>query len=64
VDKIEVDQIGVVAAIIAGIRTKADGSIVLSLEINPSESEVISKLMQKWAINQRLVNVGLVSVPS
>lgn len=58
----EIDQIGVCQAIIAGISTKVDGSIVLKLEINPGEQEIIAKLLQKWAINQRLMNVGLVSV--
>jgi hypothetical protein len=60
--ELEIDQIGVCAAIIAGISTKVDGSIILKVEINPSETEIISKLMQKWAINQRLVNLGIVSV--
>ena len=58
----EHDQIGVCQAIIAGISTKVDGSIVIKLEINPEEQEIIAKLLQKWAINQRLLNVGLVSI--
>ncbi len=56
------DKIGVCQAIIAGISTKVDGSIVIKLEINPDEQEIISKLFQKWALNQRLLNVGLVSI--
>lgn len=60
----EHNTIGVCSAIIAGISTKVDGSIVLKLEINPDEQEIISKLLQKWALNQRLLNVGLVSVES
>lgn len=56
------DTIGVCRAIISGISTKVDGSILLKLEINPDEQEIISKLLQKWALNQRLLNVGLVSV--
>ena len=63
-DTVTHDTIGVCEAIISGISTKVDGSIVLKLEINPSEQEIISKLFQKWAINQRLINVGLVSLPS
>ena len=58
----ESDTIGVCRAIISGISTKIDGSILLKLEINPDEQEIISKLLQKWAINKRLLNVGLVSV--
>lgn len=60
----EHDQIGVCQAIIAGISTKVDGSIVIKLEINPDEQEIIAKLLQKWAVNQRLLNVGLVSIHS
>lgn len=58
----DLDTIGVTQAIIAGISTKVDGSIVLKLEINPDNQEIISKLLQKWALNERLLNVGLVSV--
>jgi hypothetical protein len=58
------NKIGVCQAIIAGISTKVDGSIVIKLEINPDEQEIISKLFQKWALNQRLLNVGLVSIPN
>lgn len=63
-DSVVHDTIGVCEAIIAGISTKVDGSILLKLEINPNEQEIISKLFQKWAINKRLLNVGLVSVES
>jgi hypothetical protein len=58
----EIDQIGVCQAIIAGISTKVDGSIIIKLEVNPSEQEIIAKLMNKWSLNQRLLNVGLVSI--
>lgn len=54
------EQIGVCNAIIASISTKVDGSIKLSLEINPEEQEVISNLLKAWALNKRLVSVGLV----
>jgi hypothetical protein len=58
----EIEQIGVCQAIIAGISTKVDGSIIIKLEVNPSEQEIIAKLMNKWSLNQRLLNVGLVSI--
>lgn len=58
------EALGVCQAIISGISTKVDGSIVLKLEINPDNQEIISVLLQKWAINQRLLNIGLVSVPT
>ena len=58
----QIDQIGVCQAIIAGISTKVDGSIIIKLEVNPSEQEIIAKLMNKWSLNQRLLNVGFVSI--
>jgi hypothetical protein len=58
----EAHSLGVCQAIISGISTKVDGSIILKLEINPDNQEIISALLQKWALNQRLVNVGLVSL--
>lgn len=60
----EAHPLGVCQAIISGISTKVDGSIILKLEINPDNQEIISALLQKWALNQRLVNVGLVSLPT
>lgn len=57
----EDNKIGVCNAIIAGISTKVDGSIKLTLEINPSEQEIISNLLKMWALNKRLVSVGIVS---
>lgn len=60
----EAQTLGACQAIISGISTKVDGSIILKLEINPDNQEIISALLQKWAINQRLVNVGIVSIKS
>lgn len=56
------DRIGVCQAIISGISTKVDGSILLKLEINPGNQEIISKLFQRWAVNKRLINIGMVGV--
>lgn len=60
----EAQALGVCQAIISGISTKVDGSIIIKLEINPDNQEIISALLQKWAINQRLVNIGIVSLQS
>jgi len=58
----EDNEIGVCQAIIAGISTKVDGSVLLKLEINPQDQEIISKLLKLWTLNKRLMSVGLVSV--
>lgn len=58
------DQIGACQAIIAGISTKADGSISLKLEINPDETKIISRLFEKWAINKRLIHIGMIGIDS
>ena len=55
-------EIGSCSAILSGISTKADGSIKVTLEINPEDQDIISRLMQRFAINEKLLQVGFVSV--
>lgn len=55
-------EIGSCNALIASISTKIDGSIKLTLEINPEEQAIISKLLKLWSINQRLITIGMVQV--
>lgn len=55
-------EIGSCAAILSGISTKVDGSIKVTLEINPEDQDIISRLMQRFAINEKLLQVGFISV--
>jgi hypothetical protein len=56
------EEIGACEALIYSIGTKADGSVKLVLEINPSDQEIISRLMQRFLINEKMLRIGLVGV--
>ena len=55
-------ELGSCEAIIAGISTKIDGSIKLTLEVNPNDEELISKLIRRYAQNKKLVQIGLIGI--
>lgn len=56
------EEIGACNALLASISTKVDGSIKVTLEINPQDQEIISKLMRRFAINEKLLHIGFVGV--
>lgn len=56
------NEIGSCHAIIKGIRTNVDGSVLVSLELNPDEKEILMKLMGLFADNKKYVTVGFVSL--
>lgn len=56
------EEIGACNALLASISTKMDGSIKITLEINPEDQEIISRLMRRFAINEKLLQVGFVGV--
>jgi hypothetical protein len=58
----EVKEIGACNAILSGIRTKVDGSISITLDINPEDQKILSKLLQLYATNERLLTIGLAQV--
>lgn len=55
-------EIGSISAILAGINTLKDGSIKLSFEVNPSEQEVLSRLLKAFANNEKLFQIGIIQV--
>ena len=55
-------EIGSCNAILSGISTKADGSIKVTVEINPEDQAIISKLMQRFSINEKLLQIGFVAL--
>jgi len=57
-----VEQIGAINAILSAIKTRVDGSVTITIEANPSEIEVINKLMQSYLIDKRLFTVAFVRV--
>jgi hypothetical protein len=54
-----VDSIGAVEALLSSITTMKDGSLKISFEINPSEVQVINKLMELYLINERLFTLSV-----
>lgn len=58
----QVQEIGSCSAILAGIATKVDGSVKVVLEINPDNQDILSKLLNCYATNQKLLQVGFIQV--
>lgn len=58
----EVIEIGSCQAILSGISTKMDGSIKVTLEINPDNQEILSKLLSSFATNEKLLQVAFLKV--
>jgi hypothetical protein len=56
------EQIGAINAILSAIKTRVDGSVSITIEANPSEIEVINKLMQSYLIDKRVFTVAFVRV--
>lgn len=54
------EEIGAVNAILTAIKTKVDGSVSITLECNPSEIEIINKLMRLYLVDKRLFTVGFI----
>jgi hypothetical protein len=53
------EEVGAIEAIVSSITTLKDGSIKLSLELNPDNVQVINKLMTKYLNNERLFTIGI-----
>lgn len=53
-------EIGVSNALISSIRTKVDGSVAVTLDLNPQDQSVINKLMNKYLLDRKLVTVAFV----
>jgi len=52
--------IGSMEALLVSINTLKDGSMKISFEVNPSDFDVVSKLMELYLINERLFTLGIV----
>lgn len=58
----EIKEIGSTEAVLSSISTKLDGSIKVSLEINPDQAILITNLFKCFAGNERLLQVAFVSM--
>lgn len=59
---IQTIEIGSCAAILSSLSTKIDGSFKITLEINPEDQSIISSLMQRFAINEKLFQIGFIAL--
>lgn len=55
-------ELGACNAILSGIATKVDGSLKITLEVNPDEQQIISRLLNAWSLNKRLMTVAFIQV--
>ena len=55
----QAEPLGVCEAILNSIRTRQDGSIAITFEINPKDQDLISSLMRKFAMGEKLFTVGV-----
>jgi hypothetical protein len=57
-----VQEIGSCNAILKGVKTTVDGSLNITLEINPEEQEIASKLLKAYLLNEKLFSVGFIKI--
>ena len=55
----EAQGLGVCEALIKSIKTLQDGSFSITFEVNPNDQELISQLMRRYALNERLITLGM-----
>ena len=55
-------EIGSCEAVLAGISTKIDGSVKITLEVNPNDQELIGRLINCYLENRKLLTVAFVEV--
>lgn len=55
----DAESIGAIEALLSSINTLKDGSLKISFEVNPSEVQVINRLMQLYLSDNRLFTLGI-----
>lgn len=60
----KVKELGSCQAILSGVSTKVDGSVKVTLEINPNDQSVVHKLMDAYLCGDKLLTVGFLKVVS
>lgn len=58
----KVNEVGTCQAILNTIRTKVDGSVSITLDVNPEDTALINKLMSLYLLDRKLLTVGFVEV--
>lgn len=55
-------EIGSCNAIVAAISTTRDGGYKLTLELNPQDREVINKLMDRYGLGKKVIQLGIIGM--
>lgn len=55
-------EIGSSRALIQKIQTTIDGGFRLTLDILPQDQEILSKLLKRYALGERIVEVGIIAI--
>jgi hypothetical protein len=55
-------EIGSIDCIISSIKTRADGSVAITLDALPQDKDTINKLMNRYLMDDRRVFVAFVEV--
>lgn len=55
-------EIGSCNAILKGVRTTVDGSLSITLEINPEDHDVATRLLNAFLSNEKLLSVGFIKI--
>lgn len=58
----QVQEVGSCHAILKGVKTTVDGSLSVTLEINPDEQEIATKLLRAYLLNEKLFSIGFVKI--
>lgn len=57
------EPIGVCNALLTGIKTTVDGSVNITISVNPEDTQLLNKLMNRFLQGEKLVTVAFVSTP-
>ena len=55
-------EIGACMAIVNGIATTRDGGYKLTLELNPEDRKVVNKLMDRYGLGKKVIQLGILGV--
>lgn len=53
-------EIGATEALLTSIKTRQDGSVAVTIELNPENSEIINNLMNAYLSNEKMFTVAFV----
>lgn len=55
-------EIGSCRAVMNKIQTTTDGSLRLTLDLFPQDRQMVAALLERFAINEKLLEIGIVAI--